>query len=179
MASWCLSRNKVFGKELRRHWKQARPWHSPASLACPHHPWVGRPSRRWSQCSRWRHSSQLSRPSTWNLSRPKMCTFPPLRCKDVRVSKILNKRESRTSAVNHVPKMKSCHHQAFSPNFLSGIAMTNQTTCRQSQPSIQVNQYWGCWGCQRLLLSWVRPTYHSLPGPHRRPSMFKKVSLIW
>ena len=59
-----------------------RPWHSLASPASPHHPWVGRPSRQWIRCSRWRRSSQLSRPSMWNLYRQKMCSFPPFLWED-------------------------------------------------------------------------------------------------
>ena len=63
-------------------WKHAGPWHSPAAPASP--PWVGRPSRRWIQCSRWRRSSQWSPPSTWKLYRQKMCSLPPLCCKEER-----------------------------------------------------------------------------------------------
>ena len=58
------------------------PWHSLAFLAWQHHPWVGRPSRRWTRCSRSRRSSQSSLLSMWSSYRQKMCRFPQLRWKE-------------------------------------------------------------------------------------------------
>ena len=77
--SYCCSTFRFW--ELRHEGKQVRPWRSPASPACRHHPWAGRPSRRWRLRSRWRRWSRLSLQSRWNLFRPKMCTFLRLRWK--------------------------------------------------------------------------------------------------